>query len=112
MKTWFWRALTEGQLSVAPNLFNSVTLTKGAKFMMMDISNLYLMTLLKRPEYIRMKITDIPEKIILKYKLRDIVESEGSIYIMAISGMYGLPHAGLLANELLEIGRASCRERV
>jgi hypothetical protein len=87
---------------VAKMLFNSVVSTKNAKFMTMDISNFYLMTPLKRPEYIRMKITDIPEEIILEYNLRDIVTEDGSIYIMAIRGMYGLPQAGLLANELLE----------
>ena len=57
--------------------------------MMMDISNFYLMTPLKRPEYIRMKISDIPEEIIVEYKLRDVVKADGSIYIMAVRGMYG-----------------------
>jgi hypothetical protein len=37
--------------------------------MTMDISNFYLMTPLKRPEYIRMKISDIPEEIIIEYRL-------------------------------------------
>ncbi|KAL7528154.1 hypothetical protein ACHAXR_005043 [Thalassiosira sp. AJA248-18] len=68
----------------------------------MDISNFYLMTPLKRPEYIRMKITNIPQEIIDEYKLKEIDTNDGSIYIMAICGMYGLPQAGLLANELLE----------
>eukprot|EP00956_Cyclotella_meneghiniana_P007511 scaffold10157_cov47-Cyclotella_meneghiniana.AAC.2 len=45
-------------------------------------------------------MSDIPEEIILEYKLRDKVSKEGSIYIMAIRGMYGLPQSGLLANEL------------
>eukprot|EP00956_Cyclotella_meneghiniana_P014712 scaffold22143_cov41-Cyclotella_meneghiniana.AAC.3 len=47
-------------------------------------------------------MSDIPEEIILEFKLRDKVSKEGSIYIMAIRGMYGLPQSGLLANELLE----------
>ena len=33
-------------------LFNSVVSTRDAKFMTMDISNFYIMTPLKRPEYI------------------------------------------------------------
>lgn len=70
--------------------------------MTMDISDFYLMTPLKRPEYIRIKMTDIPQEIIKEYKLHNIVSKEGSIYIMAIRGMYGLPQSGLLANELLE----------
>jgi hypothetical protein len=68
----------------------------------MDISNFYLNTPLKHPEYIRMKITDIPEEIITEYKLRDLVEPNDCVYIIIVLGMYGLPHAGLIANELLE----------
>eukprot|EP00956_Cyclotella_meneghiniana_P036650 scaffold128493_cov64-Cyclotella_meneghiniana.AAC.1 len=95
-------ATPTAEMLVAKLLFNSVVSTPGAKFMTMDLSNFYLMTPLKRPEYIRMKMSDIPEEIILEYKLRDKVSKEGSIYIMAIRGMYGLPQSGLLANELLE----------
>jgi hypothetical protein len=49
-----------------------------------------------------MKISDIPEEIIIEYKLRDLATDEGSIYIQANKGMYGLPQSGLLANELLK----------
>jgi hypothetical protein len=41
-------------------------------------------------------------KIIIEYKLRDIADSKGMVYIQANRGMYGLPQSGLLANELLE----------
>ena len=69
--------------------------------MTMDISNFYLMNPLKRPEYIRIIIKDIPDKIIKKYKLRDIADKNGSVYIQANCGMDGLPQAGLLANKIL-----------
>ena len=95
-------ATPTAEMLVAKLLFNSVVSTPKAKFMTMDISNFYLMTPLKRPEFIRMKITDVPTEIIDEYKLREKVSKEGSIYIMAIRGMYGLPQSGLLANELLE----------
>ena len=49
---------------VAKMLFNRVISTKGAKFMTMDISNFYLMTPLKRPEYIKIKLADIPNEVI------------------------------------------------
>ena len=52
-------------------LLNNVISTKNAKFMTMDISNFYLMTPLKRPEYIRIKLADIPEEIIREYNLRE-----------------------------------------
>ena len=83
-------------------LFNSVISTKGAQFMTINIFDFYLMTLLKRPEFIRISINDIPEEIIIEYKLREIADSKGMIYIEANQGMYGLPQSRLLANELLE----------
>ena len=87
---------------VAKILFNSIVSTRNAKFMTVDISNFYLMTPLKRPEYICINIKDIPEKIINEYQLRKIVDDKGSIQIQANRGMYGLPQARLLTNELLE----------
>jgi len=49
-----------------------------------------------------MKLANIPEEIIVEYKLRNKATPDGSIYIVADKGMYGLLQAGLLANELLE----------
>ena len=49
---------------VAKFLFNSVIQTKRAQFMIMDISNFYLMTPLARPEYIQVKLSDIPDEIV------------------------------------------------
>jgi len=76
--------------------------TKDAKFMTLDISNFYLMTPLKHHEFIRMKLSDIPDVVIRENKLRDKATPDGSIYIVANKGMCCLPQAGLLANELLE----------
>eukprot|EP00804_Cyclotella_cryptica_P022062 CCRYP_000958-RA/>CCRYP_000958-RA protein AED:0.57 eAED:0.57 QI:0/-1/0/1/-1/0/1/0/85 len=63
-------------------LFNSVISTSTMHFMTMDISNFYLNTPLQCPEYIRMKITDIPEEIINEYKLRDLMEPDNCVYII------------------------------
>eukprot|EP00804_Cyclotella_cryptica_P019044 CCRYP_014460-RA/>CCRYP_014460-RA protein AED:0.28 eAED:0.28 QI:0/0/0/1/1/1/3/0/673 len=79
-------------------LFNSVISTATARFMTMDISNFYLKTPLQCPEYIRMKITDIPEEIINEYKLRDLMEPDDCVYIIMVLGMYGLLHVGLTSN--------------
>jgi len=70
--------------------------------MTLDISNFYLMTPLKRTEYIRMKIDDLSEEIINDYKLREKVNRQGMVCIKITKGVYGLPQAGLLAKELLE----------
>ena len=66
--------------------------------MTMDISNFYLMTPLKRPEYVRINIRDIPDEIFQEYKLTEKAETNGSVYVQANRGMYGLPQSGLLAN--------------
>ena len=81
---------------VAKLLFNRVISTHGARFMMMDIANFYLMAPLKRPEYTKIKRRDIPEEIIVEYKLRDIPTPDGNVYIEATKGMYGcwLPERG------------------
>ena len=55
---------------VAKILFNSAISTKGARFMTIDISNFYLMTPLKIPEYIHIHIRDIPDETIAEYKLK------------------------------------------
>ena len=57
-------ATPTADMLVAKLLFNSVVSTKGAKFMTMDISNFYLMTPLKRPEYVRINLRDIPDEIV------------------------------------------------
>eukprot|EP00956_Cyclotella_meneghiniana_P037905 scaffold146503_cov46-Cyclotella_meneghiniana.AAC.1 len=47
-------------------------------------------------------MADIPEEIINEYRLRKIVNAKGFVFVEVTKGMYGLPQAGLLANELLE----------
>ena len=47
--------------------------------MTMDISNFYLMTPLSRSEYIRIKLTDIPEEIIREYNLKEKATKDGSV---------------------------------
>ena len=50
----------------------------------------------------RLKLSDIPEEIIVQYKLRDIATPEGYVYSEITKGMYGLPQAGIIAQVLLE----------
>ena len=83
-------------------LFNSIVSTDGAKFMSLDIKNFYLNTPMQRYEYLRMKLADFPEDVIAHYKLHEKVEPDGCLYVEVRKGMYGLPHAGLIAQQLLE----------
>ena len=67
-----------------------------------DLSNFYLNTPLKRPKYIRLKLSDIPDEIIKQYGLRDKASKDEYVYMEVTKGMYGLPQAGLLANKFLK----------
>ena len=64
-------ATPTADMLVAKLFFNSIISTEGARFMTIDISNFYLMTPLKKPEYIHIHIRDIPDKIIAEYKLKE-----------------------------------------
>ena len=66
----------------------------------MDLSNFYLNTPLDRPEYTRIKLTNIPQEIIDEYNLNQYAHN-GWIYFKLSKGMYGLKQAGKLANDLL-----------
>ena len=87
---------------LAKILFNSVISTKNARFMTGDIKNFYLNTPLKRKEYIKLKLTDIPQEVITVYKLKEISTKDDSVYLEVNKGIYDLPHAGLLAQQLLQ----------
>ena len=52
------------------------------------------------PEYVRIKITDIPAEFIEEYKLAG-KDRDGWIYFEIRRGCYGLPQASILANDLL-----------
>ena len=69
--------------------------------MTLDIKDFYLNTPLTRYEYLRLKLADLPEDVIEHYKLKDKVK-DGHVYAEIQKGMYGLPQAGILAQELLE----------
>jgi hypothetical protein len=51
-------------------------------------------------EYMRIPTKIIPHKIIEQYTLPPLV-SDGHVYIEVQKGMYGLPQAGIPANQLL-----------
>jgi hypothetical protein len=61
-------------------MINSVILRKGARFVCIDIKNFYLDTPMDDPEYVRIKITDIPEEFILEYGLAGLEDKNGWIY--------------------------------
>ena len=75
---YFGEVSTEtSSLETAKILLNSVLSTKNAKFMSIDISNFFIQTDLDDYQSIRFHISMIPQEIIDKYNLTEIVEDNG-----------------------------------
>ena len=89
------------EITTAKILFNSVISSPQARFGVLDIGNFYLGTPMLRYEYMFINISDIPDDIVQKYNLKAIAKN-GKVYVEIRKGMYGLPQAGILANELLQ----------
>ncbi|KAL7483106.1 hypothetical protein ACHAW6_008758 [Cyclotella cf. meneghiniana] len=83
-------------------LLNSIMSTKEDRFCWIDIKNFYLCTPLKQFEYVRMHQSDFPEDVIAQYNLKELANRDGMVFVEIQKGVYGLPQAGLLAQELLE----------
>jgi hypothetical protein len=70
--------------------------------MMIDLSNFYLKTAMSQQEYMCLKLTNIPDEVIHRYKLKDIATEDGYVYCKIRKGMYGIPQSGIIAQLLLE----------
>jgi hypothetical protein len=88
-------------LTTAKILINSFISTLRAKFIVIDIKNFYLNTPLGRFKYMVINLPSLPQEMIDKYNLIELAQ-DGKVYIEIQKGMYGLPQAGILANELLQ----------
>ncbi len=89
-------------MTLVKTLLNSIISTKGAKCVMLDVKDFYLNTPMERYEYMCLKLSDIPEEILIEYKLHEIATLDGYVYCKIRKGMYGLPQAGIIAQELLQ----------
>ena len=74
-------------------MLNSVISAPEAKFMTIDISVFYLNTPMKIYEYLKLKLSDIPDKIIKPYNLKYKSTADGSVYVEILKLMYGLLQA-------------------
>ena len=69
--------------------------------MTLDIKDFYLMTPMDRYEYFKMKLDLFPDDVVKEYELQSKVDDKGFIHCEVRRGMYGLPQAGLLAQQQL-----------
>jgi len=87
-------------LTTAKILWNSTISTNGARYMCIDIKNFYLGTPMTRYEYMKMPLNVFPDHIVQQYKLEQHAK-DGFVYLEVRKAIYGLPQAGILANQLL-----------
>jgi hypothetical protein len=87
-------------LTTSKCLWDSTISTEGARYMYLDVKKFYLGTRMDSFEYMRIPVKLIPQEIIEQYNLLPLV-SYVHIYIEVQKGMYGLPQAGILANQLI-----------
>jgi len=59
------------------------------------------MTPLLCPEYIHIKLSDLPNETIAEYKLHEKATCHDIFFVAITHEMYGLSQGGLLANKLL-----------
>eukprot|EP01036_Dinobryon_divergens_P061842 gene61842-biopygen29750 len=86
-------------LSTVKILLQSVV-SDNANFMTLDIKDFYLMTPLPRSEYIRVPLKFLSAKILDKHILHQYVHNN-SVLFEVTKSMYGLPHAGKIAQDVL-----------
>ena len=87
-------------LTTSKCVWNSVLSTKDARFMGIDIKNFYLGTPLERFEYMKLDIRIFPQHVIDQYSLLEHVK-DGFVHVEICRAIYGLPRAGILANQQL-----------
>eukprot|EP01036_Dinobryon_divergens_P033664 gene33664-biopygen26658 len=72
----------------------------NANFMTLNNKEFNLMTPLPRPEYIRIPLKFLSQKILDKHNLHQYVHNS-SVLFEVTKSMYGLPHAGKIAQDVL-----------
>ena len=80
---------------------NSTISTPGAKYVGIDIKNMYLMSIMQEAEYMFIHANLVPKEFLDEYNLHDHIHN-GKLYIKINKGMYGLPQAGKLAHDQLK----------
>lgn len=78
--------------------WNSVLSTPGAKYCTGNISNMYLMSLLPDPEFVRFRYDLIPPQIRDHYNLDSLVV-HGYVYTRINRAWYGLSQSGKIAHD-------------
>jgi hypothetical protein len=82
-------------------MLNAVVSEPDAIFLTADVANYYLGTPLPRTEYVSIRLDQLPAPTRAKYDLARFAQGRDRVLFAVTKGMYGLPHAGRLAQERL-----------
>jgi hypothetical protein len=85
------KSMPTANLTTAKLLFNSTISTPGALFYGIDLANFYLNTPMECYKYMRLRLDILPQEIIDKYNLTNIVNADGWVYVKIRKGIYGRP---------------------
>ena len=78
-------------------LFINSMVSEKAHMMTLDIRNFYLGTPMEEPVFMSINFDSIPQDIVDKYNLRELVEN-GKVVMEISSTIYGLKEAGKLSH--------------
>lgn len=88
-------------LTTTKLLINNTISTPGARFDCLDIKNMYYGTPMREFEYMKIRFSKIPADVTTHYRLKEIVHTNGYVYIEIQKGMPVLKQAGRIANKRL-----------
>jgi hypothetical protein len=83
-------------------LNNSTISTPNTKYMTMDIKDFYLNTPMAQYKYMQLRIANMPNDVIKHNNLTALATPDGYISQKIQKGVYSLPHAEIIAQQLLE----------
>ena len=87
-------------LELVKLIINSVMTRKVAHYDNFDIKNFCLVTLLHRPEYVKVQLSDIPQEFIDEYDLKNCTQYVW-VYFEICKVVNGFPQSGILAKNIL-----------
>jgi hypothetical protein len=91
---------TAGIETIKIHLNSTISRAKlGAKYLCIDIGNMYLNTKLLSPEYMKIHKDLIPEEIKQEYNTEAYTDENGYVYMEITGAIYGLSQSGYLANQ-------------
>ena len=97
------KTMRTADLTTCKLYMNGVVSMPGARFAGGYVKYFYLNTPLREKRYVKVRAKYIPEGNIKKHNLKQYIEDNGWIHFEIGKGMYGIPEAGRLANDLLRV---------